>query len=122
MQNKIQYFTDLEVWKRAHELTLLTYKLTDEFPKEEKYALTDQIRRAVVSIESNIAEGFSRIGKLGKRQFYSIAKGSLAEVECQILIAKDLGYFGEVDPQKMGELIIEIGKMLTGILKSINRR
>lgn len=77
---KIKSFTDLTVWKEAHELVLLIYSLTKDFPKEELFGLVTQIRRAVVSITSNIAEGFSRNSYKEKAQFYAMALGSLTEV------------------------------------------
>lgn len=116
---KINSFTDLEIWKKSHALTLMIYKLVAQFPKDERYALSDQIRRAVVSIESNIAEGFSRYGKLEKRQFYSIARGSLTEVQCQSLIAKDLGFITQSQFTCLDGTMVEIGKMFTSILKRI---
>lgn len=76
---KIKSFTDLNVWKEGHKLVLQVYKLTKEFPKEELFGLTNQIRRAAVSITSNIAEGFSRHSYKEKLQFYSTALGSLTE-------------------------------------------
>lgn len=72
-KTKIRSFTDLEAWKEGHKLVLAVYKVTKKFPKEEKYALTDQMRRCAVSITSNIAEGFSRQGKKEKIQFYFTA-------------------------------------------------
>jgi len=90
--NKIREFTDLLAWQEAHELVLLIYKVTKDFPREELYSLTDQIRRASVSITSNIAEGFGRQSYKEKIQFYYLAQGSLVEVKNQIIIAKDVGY------------------------------
>ena len=71
---KIQSFTDLEVWKQAHKLVIEIYRVTKKFPKEERYSLVDQMRRAAISITSNIAEGFSRQGKKEKLQFYFMAR------------------------------------------------
>lgn len=90
--NKIREFTDLLAWQEAHKLVLLIYNVTKNFPKEELYSLTDQIRRASVSITSNIAEGFGRQSYKEKIQFYYLAQGSLVEVKNQIIIAKDVGY------------------------------
>lgn len=92
---KINSFTQLKVWKEAHRLTISTYKLTRSFPKEEQFGLTNQIRRCAVSIPSNIAEGFSRYSKKEKVNFYRIAKGSLSELQSQILIARDLEYINQ---------------------------
>ena len=88
----IKEFTDLLAWQEAHKLVLLIYKTTKKFPKEELYSLTDQIRRASVSITSNIAEGFGRQSYKEKIQFYYLAQGSLVEVKNQIIIARDVGY------------------------------
>src|SRR3989344_224377 len=88
-KKKIQSFTDLEVWRESHKLVLMVYKFTKNFPKNELFGLTSQLRRAVVSITSNIAEGFSRFSYKEKIQFYSIAFGSLTEVQNQLLISKD---------------------------------
>lgn len=89
---KIAAFTDLDAWKEGHQLVILIYMLTKQFPRDEQFGLTSQIRRAVVSITSNIAEGFSRNSYREKLQFYSMALGSLTEVQNQLLIAKDVGY------------------------------
>ena len=88
----ITEFTDLLAWQEGHRLVLLIYKLTKKFPREELYSLTDQLRRAAVSITSNIAEGFGRHSYKEKVQFYYLAHGSLIEVKNQIIIARDVGY------------------------------
>lgn len=90
-QNKIREFTDLNAWKEAHKLILEIYKYTKDFPKEEVFGLTSQMRRAAVSITSNIAEGFGRQGFKEKVQFYYLAQGSLTELKNQILICRDIG-------------------------------
>lgn len=89
---KIQRFTDLLVWKEGHELVLLIYKETEKFPKHEQYGLADQMRRAAVSFTSNVAEGFSRQSFKEKYQFYSMAKGSMTELQNQLIISRDVGY------------------------------
>jgi four helix bundle protein len=89
INNKIKSFTDLNAWKQGHALVLLIYGMTKQFPKEEMFGLTNQIRRAVVSITSNISEGFSRNSSKEKAQFYFTALGSLTEVQNQLLIARD---------------------------------
>jgi len=97
MQNQtkktIKDFTDLLVWQEGHKLVLLVYTHTKKFPREEIFALSNQMQRAVVSITSNIAEGFGRQGYKERIQFYYIAQGSLIELKNQIFIAKDLEYF-----------------------------
>ena len=93
MENKkIQDFKDLKAWQEGHRLAILVYEITENFPHKEMYSLVDQMRRAVVSVTSNIAEGFGRHSYKEKANFYKIAQGSLAELENQTLLAKDIGY------------------------------
>jgi four helix bundle protein len=113
----IQNFVDLNAWKEAHALVLMVYKATRLFPKEELFALTSQIRRAVVSITSNIAEGFSRQSYKEKVQFYSIAQGSLTEVQSQLLIARDIQYLKEEDYSMLAAQAIKVHKILSGLIK-----
>lgn len=115
----IKSYKNLIVWQKSFSLSLLIYKLTKNFPKEELYALTSQIRRAVVSIPSNIAEGYSRQRRLEYIQFLQIAFASGAELETQILIAKELGYFGSKDFDKVNNLLIEVMKMLNSLITKI---
>lgn len=89
---KIVMFTDLNAWQEGHNLVLLVYKLTKDFPKEETYPMVDQMRRAVTSITANIAEGFGRRSYKEKLQFYFQAQGSMTELKNFLLIAKDIGY------------------------------
>ncbi len=119
---KIQYFTDLNAWKQAHLLVLEIYKVTKIFPKDEQFALVDQIRRASVSIVSNIAEGFSRESYREKIQFYAIARGSLTEVQSQLMVARDLSY---IDPKMylgLYELSLIVHKLLSALIKSSKAR
>ena len=116
---KIRDFTDLLVWRKGHQLVILVYKTTREFPKGELYALVDQLRRAVVSVTSNIAEGFSRQTRKEKIQFYYMAAGSLTEVRNQLIIAKDLGYVNSSDFAKLSDITVEVNKMIHGLIKSI---
>lgn len=115
--NKIKSFTDLDAWKEAHRLVLMIYKITKDFPKEEAFGLTSQIRRAVISITSNIAEGFSRQTYKDKIQFYSIAKSSLTEAQSQLLIAKDLSYINKQDFNDIANQTIITHKLLNGLIK-----
>src|SRR3989338_3985470 len=115
---KIQSYKDLQTWKSGHELVLQLYKITKQFPKEEQFGLVSQIRRAAVSITSNIAEGFSRRFPKDKAHFYSIAKGSLTEVDSQILIAKDVGYIDDKDFNQIVKQIEVVGRLLTGLLRA----
>ncbi len=117
-ENKIRSFTDLNAWKEAHKLVIMVYKITKEFPKEETFGLTNQIRRAVVSITSNIAEGFSRNTFKDKTQFYAISLGSLTEVQNQLLIAKDIGYISKEIFKEAANQTVVISKLCNGLLKS----
>ncbi len=115
--SKIKSFTDLFVWQKGHQLVLLIYKSTQSFPKEEQFGLSNQIRRAIVSFTSNIAEGFSRNSYKEKAQFYSISLGSLTEVQNQLLIAKDLGYINNATFDQLASLTVELSKMMNGLIK-----
>ncbi|MGB3922003.1 MAG: four helix bundle protein [Minisyncoccia bacterium] len=115
---KIKTFRDLKVWQEAHKLVLEIYKVTKSFPKEESFGLTSQLRRASVSITSNISEGFNRSSAKEKLQFYYIALGSLAEVQNQLLIAKDIGYIKPEMSDKIEEQLIVAQKLLNGFIKS----
>jgi len=96
MENtKIKTFTDLKAWKESHNLLLLIYRETKKFPKEEMFCLTSQMRRAALSVTSNIAEGFGRQGLKEKIQFFYLAQGSLTELKNQILASKDIGYINK---------------------------
>lgn len=98
---KIRTFTDLNAWKESHKLVILIYKETQKFPKREMFSLVDQMRRAVISITSNIAEGFGRQTYKEKVQFYYLAQGSLIELKNQIIAAKDIGYLSTDDFDKL---------------------
>lgn len=113
---KIKSFTDLQVWQEAHKLVLIIYKITKTFPNQEIFGLVSQIRRAVVSITSNIAEGFSRQGFKEKLRFYYIALGSLAELENQFLIAKDLNYLNKMEFDEIIKQKIIVHKLLNAFI------
>lgn len=115
---KIQTFMDLDAWKIGHMLVIGIYKITQKFPSEEKFGLTNQLRRAAVSITSNIAEGFSRRTVKEKQQFYATAMGSLLEIQNQILIAKDIGYLPSNEYVILNEQIIKVSKILSGLRRS----
>lgn len=116
-EEKIQFFTDLNCWKEGHRLVIIIYELTKNFPKEEVYGLTNQIRRASVSITSNIAEGFSRQSYIDKTRFYSMAQGSNTELQNQLLIAKDVKYLNKENFEKLFNQSIVVHKLLNGIIK-----
>ncbi|MDD3102405.1 MAG: four helix bundle protein [Patescibacteria group bacterium] len=113
----IKSFTDLMVWQESHKLILLIYKITKKFPKEELFGLTNQMRRAGVSITSNIAEGFSRQSFKEKLQFYYMALGSLTEVQNQFLIAKDLKYLDQIEFREAIGQITSVHKLLNAFIK-----
>lgn len=115
----INKFTDLNTWKESHKLVLLTYKTLNNFPQKEMFALSDQIRRCVVSISANIAEGFSRHSKKEKQQFYYISKGSLTELENHFLIAKDVKYIDVNTYKNLNQQLEIVGKLLTGLIHSV---
>ena len=121
-REKIQSFTDLLVWQKGHRAVLEIYKITQKFPQEEKFGLVVQLRRAAVSITSNIAEGFSRSHYKDKTKFYGISLGSLTEVQNQLLIARDMGYFSKADFDCLAQKTIEISKMLNGLIKVSKQR
>lgn len=114
----ISKFTDLEVWKEAHKLTLLIYRLTQRFPKEEIYGIVSQLRRAVISIESCIAEGFSRYHYKDRLNFYFDARGSIAEVQSQLITAKDLGFLSEDEFQEAYQQTEKVNVILGGLIRS----
>ncbi len=116
--DKIQKFTDLVAWKEGHKLVLLTYKATGGFPKQESFALTDQVRRAVTSITSNVAEGFSKKTAKEKIQFYHTALGSLNESQSQIITARDLGYINAESFKIIDELSVGVSKLINGLIKT----
>ena len=116
-EEKIRTFTDLHTWQEAHKLVLMIYKITKEFPKEELFGLVSQMRRAVVSITSNIAEGFSRQSYKEKVQFYSMAQGSNTEIQNQLLIAKDIDYISQEKFNEIIEQSTTVHKLLNGLIK-----
>jgi len=114
---KIRTFTDLHTWQEAHKLVLMIYKITKEFPKEELFGLISQMRRAAVSITSNIAEGFSRQSYKEKVQFYCMAQGSNTEIQNQLLIAKDVGYISQEGFKEIAGQSTIVHKLLNGLIK-----
>ncbi len=117
LKAKAKKFEDLEVWKKAHQLVLHVYKITKDFPAEEKFGLVSQMRRAAVSVPANIAEGFKKRTLRDKSNFYNIAQGSLEELRYYIILSKDLEYL--TDNRDLLDMIEEIGKMLYGLIRSI---
>ena len=114
-------FRKLIVWQRAHQLTLLTYKLTDKFPKSEIYGSTSQLRRAIVSVAANIAEGYGygRKGQTGR--YLDIAQGSLSEVEYYLILSLDLTYINQEEYEKAESLRAETGFLLYRLGQSVKQ-
>jgi len=117
-QRGLNNFWDMDVWKKSHELALRIYTVTGGFPSQERFGLTSQIRRAVVSIPANIAEGFRKHGKKDKANYYNIAHGSLEEVRYYLLLTKDLSYLSDIKEE--WELAEDISKMLMALRKSLS--
>jgi len=119
---KAKIFTDLIVWQKAHQFVLSAYKLTRQFPKEEIYGLTSQLRRAAVSIPANIAEGFKKKSNAEKAHYLNIAQSSLEECRYYLIPIKDLGY---TDISKIMPKLEEVSKLLwayTSRIKNSNRK
>jgi four helix bundle protein len=110
-------FNDLEVWRCAHVFTLELYKVTAKFPRHEMYGLTSQLRRGAVSIEANIAEGAGKKTSADFAHFLQIAFGSANEIQCELLIAKDLGYLSEIQHSLMTAQVGSVKKMLTRFMQ-----
>lgn len=122
MSNTFKSYRDLEVWQRSMKLAKRVYQVTQKFPTDERFGLTNQLRRASVSVPSNLAEGHARFGAGEFARFISIAMGSVAEIETQILLSADLAYLkAEASDELLSELET-IGKMLRGLAKSIAKR
>ncbi len=119
-KKKIKSFTDLYAWQEAHKLVLMVYRITKNFPRDEIFGLIMQMRRCVVSITSNIAEGFSRSSTKEKIQFYSIAQGSLTELQNQLVVARDVGFLDKEEFNKIAKQTITVHKLITGLKRIKN--
>ena len=108
-------YKDLDLYKAAKELVLNVYALLRKFPKEEQYALCDQLRRAVISVPSNLAEGSGRYSVKEQIHFLEIAYGSLREVDCQLDIAKDLGYISDEELQNVENQLEKVAALVAGM-------
>ena len=117
---KTSDYKELQVWQKAMDLVVEIYKISKLLPKEETYGISDQIRRAAVSIPSNIAEGQSRNSAKEFIQFLSIARGSLAELETQLLICIKVNMLSEDNITEAQNIITEIGKMIKGLMNKLN--
>lgn len=119
--SKLRSFTDLDAWREGHRLVLRIYSLTKVFPREEKFCLIDQMRRCVISITSNIAEGFSRKSYKEKIQFYFISLGSVTELQNQLLISKDLNYITTSQFKEIAEQTVMVHKLVNGLIKGAKK-
>ena len=111
-------FRDLKCWQKACDLTIAVYAATRDFPKEELFALSNQLRRAAISVMSNIAEGKGRLSDKDSLRFFGNARGSLFEIESQIDIAERLKYISGVDARAIRSQTSEVGKLLNGLIRS----
>ena len=112
-------FRKLNVWEKSHHLTIEVYKATKSLPKEELYGLTSQMRRAGISISSNIAEGCGRSSDAEFARFCQISLGSASELEYQLLLSHDLGFLNEPSYEKLTNIVTEIKRMLTSLIKKL---
>ena len=115
-------FRELKVWHKAHSLTLDVYRATKSFPREELYSLTNQIRRAAVSIGANIAEGAGKDSRPEFSRFLQIAMGSASELEYQLLLSRDLGYLVPEIYEQLSQRVVETKKMLSGFMQYLGRQ
>jgi four helix bundle protein len=118
---KTQHYRDVRVWQKGMELARDVYRYTQQFPKQETFGLTSQMRRAAVSVPSNIAEGKGRLTDRAFTVFLGHARGSLFELETQISLASDLGYLGEKEGRALAEQCAELGRMLNGLLNTVRK-
>jgi len=119
--SKITKFTDLNAWQEAHKLVVAIYKITKGFPKEELFGLVSQMRRSAVSITSNLAEGFGRQGQADKKQFYIVARGSVTELQNQMLICHDVGIISAKSFSGLSDQSVIVHKLIVGLIKSMER-
>ncbi|HAD81642.1 MAG: four helix bundle protein [Candidatus Edwardsbacteria bacterium RIFOXYD12_FULL_50_11] len=115
-------FADLIVWQKSYKLCIEIYKITKAFPSQENFGLTSQIRRCSVSIPSNIAEGYARKNRKEYIQFLYTANGSLAELQTQLMLSKDIGYLKENDFTSLYSLSQEIGRMLWKMIVGLRQK
>jgi len=118
----LQRFTELKVWQRSHALVLEIYRLTTKFPADERFGVVAQLRRAVLSVPTNIAEGSKREGRQDYARFLNIAEGSLVEAECLVMVSRDLGYLTAEAVAPTLQEIKEIGQMLHNLRLKVEPR
>lgn len=116
---RVRNYRELLVWQKGHQLALEIYRVTVGFPKVEQFGLTDQLRRAAISVPSNVVEGFERGSNKEFKHFLSIARGSTGEVRAQIELARDIGYMQNDDFEKLFDLTTEVHKMINSLIKKL---
>lgn len=116
---KIKSYQDLDVWRIGMDVVKIAYSLTAKFPLDERFGLVSQMRRAAVSIPANIAEGHARRSRAEFRQFVSIAIGSVAELETQLILSKELNFITKEETEAIMAQLDKLGKMLRGLSKSL---
>lgn len=121
-KSKVKYYRDLHVWQKGITVVKEIYSLTEKSPKQEVYGLASQIQRAAVSVPSNIAEGQARGSEREFRRFLRIALGSLAEVDTQLELAKQLAYINVNESSTANKLVLELRKMLYGLINSLGNK
>jgi len=112
----------LDLWKRSMDFVVAIYRATDQFPKEEKFGLTSQLRRAAVSVAANIAEGAAKTSTKDFRRYSSNSQGSTSEIETELLIAQRLNYLAEADFMLLSKDLDDVGRMISGLSRSLQRR
>lgn len=115
----MQDFHKLKVWEKAHHLALEVYRVTATFPKGETFGLTSQMRRAAVSVPSNVAEGCGRHGQRELTRFLQVAGGSASELEYQLLLSKELGYISEADHRSLKDQVRQIRRMIAAFTETL---
>jgi four helix bundle protein len=118
----LRTYKDLDVWKKAYELCLAFYRCSASFPRDEIYGLTAQMRRAAVSVISNIAEGYGRRSRKEYVQMLNVAYGSLNEFEAQLMLAHDLRYMPDADFQQLQDLLGQAERMLMALIRALDRK
>jgi len=115
----MQRFTELKVWQRAHALVLEIYRISASFPQDERFGVTSQLRRAIISVPTNIAEGSRRQGQQEYARFLNIAQGSAAEAEYLLILSRDLGYLSQAASDRLIADLDEVARMLHGLRSKV---